>query len=692
DTAQPVWQGNPPQHYTFVLGELEQTVDHETVHLKGLQRSLDESAHSRLWQNWSTLRSSRWRDDVDTHDLSAFAIDGQRRLSAESVDLRWGQRDDHTYIYDGISNRLHILHRRAYESIQRSVGRLDQQAVLHRVQPVQMLEVDDQKLIWDHEQEQWLDHDAPHRPPFGPRVEDLLMAFRRLRVAHLEPHDHTLTPLHRLRIHFSDGQEQVIHIGSDDSDQWWIHGDAVPPQRLVPQNRAALRERLAAFAQDPIVHIPLAGSDPTIRRVEVWRDGTWWFALESDEDPHGDLFYEVLWNEGRDPAATRAMWNFQQALNELSVEDVQRRQGNDSPSEDAQQGQIHIRAWGRRDQLLSDLRLSPGQALTQQYMGSIDQLPAFIQELSPDIFLDRHLLPQGLNPQRIEKFQRVRYQSDQESPQAEVFVRGESGWRATYPDDRSVDHHAVQRLVQGILSAEAERAWLPRDAVPSQPHYSIALRITGAAHEDGRNELALVDTFDRDWGLRIIPREDGDWDAYEVERGFRFQLEQDLVAEWFTTLTQVPILPVLAHQILHLRWQGEESAYALRRTSDNQWRLMVGDDDQAADSAEVRRLLRELVALTADEILPQAAILGEDETRMRLLVGVPSPEQDAHGEQWIISIGPEQGQRTLLSVHREGTRLTTQGRMWVKNAHLAPIMAPAQRYRQINQDGQNHDH
>ncbi|TVR13506.1 MAG: hypothetical protein EA401_06860, partial [Planctomycetota bacterium] len=35
DTAQPVWQGNPPQHYTLVLGELEQTVDHETVHLKG---------------------------------------------------------------------------------------------------------------------------------------------------------------------------------------------------------------------------------------------------------------------------------------------------------------------------------------------------------------------------------------------------------------------------------------------------------------------------------------------------------------------------------------------------------------------------------------------------------------------------------------------------------------------------------
>ncbi|TVR45915.1 MAG: hypothetical protein EA402_03630 [Planctomycetota bacterium] len=679
-----VWRGDIPTTFTLYSPEVEQRVDSGMVHLHGLIRPADRQAVSNLWQQFSSLRANRFRP-VDESDLAAFGI-GDWRLSAEGIDLRWGHRDNQAYLYNGASGELAVLNRATFDTLSRAAGRLDQRQLLSGMGFWQELSWPQGNLLLRRDEAGgWRDSHDDQRPPITQRVQQLRsqlesLALRQFRSERRSEEEVLLQQLHFQTV---DGQSHHLQWFMRE-DQQHLQLDDLPPQALDLRARSALMESLQALTEDPLFEIPLRGLQPTIARAEIWRDGAWWFAIDSEESPTqmDEFNYSIRWEGGRESIPVRSVWALQQALGEILIEGVSSVANQSLSQWQASHGQgqglFHLRIWDSRDRLLGELHWAGDQARSASHKGRVKSWPSLFAELTPAAFLDPKLLP-NIDPERILKFQRVRYDADGQ-PAAEVFAQSGGSWRQLLPADGNPVSASLQRVLSDVLASEARRVHLIDESLPN-PEASIALRIGGILGDamfDGRQELDLEDTMDRDWGLNLYRHDESVWMGHLVEAGLLYEIPDEIVSAWFLPVDAPPLIPVLANLILAIDIEGVEEPYRLRRTSDGLWRLRRADDEIDADPAEVRRLLQELASLVAIDPNPGAAVLSAAETEARISISIPGEYETT--DRIIVAIGEQRESQRVVSVHRQGSQTRAWGRMQADAVGLEAILAPARRY------------
>ena len=685
DRFSQVWEGETPKDFILKSPGLEQQVSGGIIKIGELSRPTDASEVRRLWQVLSSMRADRYTE-VNPADLSAYGI-GEWGISADNIDLRWGMGNGQSYVYNGSRGEVAIMNDGVFPSLVRVATRLDINQLVDPTLTLQAVVYDNARYVPDVRGE-WYQDAGDDRPPVSVRIQALENLVQAIRLTDFELPAASAQELteaeQRFVLEYKGQKSSDVVIFSRDSE-FFIQIGTLPVQPITPALRRSFNEALADFSSDPLFDLRSVSTDPRILRAEVWRDGEWWFTLDSEMDSFdNERRYSVLWSGGRDDVDARGPWWFQDGFNALMLETVtavddtalsiwQEEHTDSEPY-------LHIRAWGQDDVLLADLHLRGEHVRNRRYQGRLKQVPDFLQDIGPNFFLKRRLL--SVDEARLAKFQRVQYDENETKP--EVFRQVTGEWQQVIPKGQTVNGLVLQRVIGSILVSESESVEIGHTRQGQKPSLSIALRINGKAVDDDRFEVDLIDTIDRDWGLDFFQREDGKWDAVLADSSATYLLSDDLVQAWFESAQAFPVLPVLANEISSMRIRlADQERYDLRRGASAEWQIRIGDTAlQKAEDIEVRRFLADLIALNALRQDKEAAILGLNERQHSMTLFLSRGGADV--DRLILSIGPTvetgNGSERVLSVHREGVEPAAWGRFWVDAVTFDALLAPARRF------------
>jgi hypothetical protein len=408
----------------------------------------------------------------------------------------------------------------------------------------------------------------------------------------------------------------------------------LPVQVIGAEQLAAWQAAIAACAEDRLFNIGNAVIPNPAERVMVERAGKAWFALASTTAKDLDDFasrWDVIWDGGREYAAPEAAQRLVEALDDLAVRDVRARLAFEPDWPDA----VRITLLGKAVHGASVLELHGDQARSETHVGTVVRMDDLLAHLAPDRFLDTMIA--GRSPERVMKIQR-RFLDRQPAVEEVLVHDARGGWSRTWPRSEPVDAVAVQRIARVIATGRALSARLAGDAdraAGAAPEFEIAVRFGPKPAGKANDFTELEDTTTNDLGLAMSRAGPGRWRALLIGTGTAYDLDDDLVEQLRQDVADPLVLPLVPALVRSVQVGAGTTVVALARSGEA-WRLQEGAGTVPANAVEVRRLLRDLAALTASRRGQGGALAPAD---IALAVSLDLPGFDRESERFLLQIG-----------------------------------------------------
>jgi hypothetical protein len=318
------------------------------------------------------------------------------------------------------------------------------------------------------------------------------------------------------------------------------------------------------------------------------------------------------------------------------------------------------------------------------HAGVATRMGDLLEQLSPDRFLDTMIA--GRSPERVLKIQR-RF-TDRQPAVEEVLVRdSRGGWSRTWPHNEPVDPVSVQRIARVISTSRAVNARLANAddrAIATAPIFEIAVRYGPKPSGKANDFTELEDTTTNDLGLSIGKDATGHWRALAIGTGTAYELDDDLVEQLRQDVANPLVLPLVPALVRRAQLLSGTAGIVVSRSAE-QWRIAVAGQTTAANAVEVRRLLRDLAALTAHRRGPGGALAAQD---VALTVSLDLPGFDRESENMVLQIGKPGAAGAAadeVALFAESTRpgALATGRAFTSAASVAGFAADAARFRVV---------
>ena len=630
----PVVTAAPPAQYRLRIPGLDQTIDHQSVTLKGLRRPLDVAKADAWWGFLRPLAAPKAQvvSAIGEAQLKAYGIDGARELSGNGLSLRWGQSGGKGYLWDGVAERIFAAPLSVVRQLDALAQRFDREAVI---------EVD--KLVHVamtrgavttsavNRNDEWYDEVHQERPPLTPRIQLALALLANVRLGKFAGTAPAGIPDIcdvRLARAGDFALEQRVRAWSSGSGGL-VQVDDLPPQPLSTALANAWRETLGNIEKDYVVDLQRRFMNSPLTEILVLKAGVLQFRLEKHglrDITEGLSQWDVVWPGGREIAAGEAAGAIAIALDHLAVTSVKRGGKDEQPPADATVLDFVFQIDLHHERIA--IAGAPGgwQVWGPTHHGTVGELPPVLAHLDPAAMLDLSLIDRPWS--QVVKLQRLAHgqsqsQSQSQSQEEAYALDGSGSWWQTYPAAaraRAVDQLALEQLARAACAARAQSARFVTAAdraVISDPEFELDLRFQPRQVKHSSDTARLDETTDQDLGF-CFRREGDGWRAVNREAGVSYLLPADTVEALRVTVADNLVLPLVPSLVSRIEVVGPGGNYALSAEGGG-WTARAMDGEfkrgppQPADPVEVRRLLRRLSGLRAARVEAKAAPLNAKE-------------------------------------------------------------------------------
>lgn len=681
----------PPVDYQLQANGVHQVVVGKTVTIGAIALPLAEEVASGMWNQWSAIAvpTEKVVRGIPASGFAAhdYGIDSSvRRLWGDGFDLSWGSANDSGYIADLLSGSVFVVGAEAIKRLDQLSGRLDSGNPLPPGAAVKSVESGSTRITTGDGG--WVAVGASMRPDFRLRVEAIMRLASSIRVADLHGiMPEGAEPIATVRVEVDSQTAAMARLPAtyDIRVTRTPNGGALavnqlPVQRLTTDELAAWQSAIAALAEDRLFNLGDGVSPNPMEGMVVEKNGKPWFRLVSTTAKDMDDFssrWDVVWDGGREFADPSAAQRLIAQLNDLTVHDVHMTLALEEDWKEC----VSLMLIGKGIHGSVFLQMRGREVRNATHTGVVTRMGDLLEHLSPDQFLDTMIA--GRSPERVMKIQR-RF-TDRQPAVEEVLVRdSRGGWSRTWPRSEPVDPVAVQRVARVIATSRALNARLatPEDrAIANAPTFEIAVRFGPKPTGKANDFTELEDTTTNDLGLSIRKDADGHWRALAIGTGTAYELDDDVVEQLRQDVANPVVLPLVPALVRRVQLSNGVTTIGLARSGE-QWLLAVGDKAVAANAVEVRRLLRDLAALTARRRSAGGALAIQD---IALTISLELPGFDRESERLLLQIGKPGAAGAAadeVALFAESTRPGSleMGRAFTGAAQIAGFVADAARF------------
>ncbi|MFT3766300.1 MAG: hypothetical protein QM820_12435 [Minicystis sp.] len=535
----------------------------------------------------------------------------------------------------------------------------------------------------------WQAVGSPMRPDFRCRIEALMRMVARIRLTDLHG---TLPegaePVAKLRLELDSEASAQAGLPAiwDLTFSRCATGGALalgdlPVQAISAVELDAWRSAIAALDEDRLLNIGSVLMPVPFERVLVERGGKPWFSLESTTGKDMDDFssrWDVVWDGGREFCDPQMPQRLADAFNDLTVRDPRLRLA----LEEDWPGAVRITLLGKTVHGSTILELDGARARSATHVGSVVRVADLLSHIAPDRFLDTMLA--GRSPERVMKIQR-RFLDRQPAVEEVLLHDSRGGWSRSWPRKEPVDGVAAQRIARVIATSRALSARLATAedrAIATAPAFEIAVRFGPKPEGKANDSTELEDTTTNDLGLAMVRAGDGRWRALAIGTGTAYELDDDLVEQLRQDVANPLVLPLVPALVRRAQLGAGGAGFGLVRAGEG-WQVAEGERTTPANPVEVRRLLRDLAALTAKRRGPGGALAPNE---MALTVSLELPGFDRDTERLLLQIGKPGAAGAAadeVALYAESTRpgAMEAGRAFTSAASVAGFAADPARFR-----------
>ena len=615
--------------------------------------------------------------------------------------IQWALKDNLCYVYNQSTKRVIQFADSHYDALNNAIERLDSDILLPGFSPKT---VTINEVTWQvTNQTDWYEKGKPNSPPASIQVAAIMNALFRLK---LKDFDGVLVngqsilrvsyeiPQHRQ----SGSDEDVIHIEvRKRQDGTGLISSSFynqPAQELTAAQVAEFEELVADIEHPRIFSLFGDEASSPINNITIYKGGILSITVNRPKEfdnVDGSSGWSVAWEGGLEAARSDIGLTYLQALNDIRVENIQRREKTliNPPQSDATDN-VTITFDGAIQ--FSDgsiwVRVSGNRIENSRYTADIVEADPLIQKPEAELILTRQLL--SVSPDRVSKVQRIDRRNDWSG---EVLNRTNGLWsRQRFEDNETkpvgltpqrTDYLAVQQLVRTAIGAKAVsiEAFGPKfQSILDAPTLSWAARIESVGNDVGNDYDQLEETSAREWGLSL-GQVDGKWWGIDSNGAVAFELEDDLVTELFTPIIDKLVFPLVSTQVsaFVLRYPDGEIANFRKALDDGQWYYDPAGDDEPveADNEQVRAYLLRLSALAATHIEEEEAPLTHTDA-IAGSVQCKMPGFDDIAELLTLTIGQVDANNELatsVTSSRQGANMT-KGRSYIDAQLIDQILPP----------------